>query len=70
VGLGHDKDPPRHIFEKPVNKNAIKHKIVYPLEILSEKQSTPGILEEIRASPLPPGFSTVWIYNSEADHNI
>jgi hypothetical protein len=34
---GDETGPPRQIFEKLVNKNAIKPKMVYPLEILLKK---------------------------------
>ena len=51
--------PPRQIFEKLVNKNAIKRKIgVPPLAIFHETRDPPlGILAKTSRTP-SPGFST------------
>jgi hypothetical protein len=51
--------PPRQIFEKLVNKNAIKRKIGGPpLAIFPETLDPPlGILAKTSRTP-PPGFST------------
>jgi hypothetical protein len=57
--------PPRQIFEKLINKNAIKRKIgVPPLAIFPETLDPPlGILAKTSRTP-SPGFSTrvhLWI---------
>jgi hypothetical protein len=51
--------PPRHIFEKLVNKNAIKRKIGGPPLAISPETLDPplGILAKTSRTP-SPGFST------------
>jgi hypothetical protein len=60
VGKRNEVGPPRK-FKKLINKNAVKSKMVYSLEILPKKNYPPsGILAKICSTP--PGFSTVCIY--------
>ncbi len=58
-GGGMKQHPPRQIFEKLVNKNAIKRKIGgHPLAIFPETLDPPlGILAKTSRTP-SPGFST------------
>jgi hypothetical protein len=56
--------PPRQIFEKIVNKNAIKSKIGGPFGNFVKKALAPRDFGKNLSYPhLPRGFSTVCIYD-------
>jgi hypothetical protein len=57
--------------KKLVNKNAVKHKIMYPLEILSKKHEAPFPRNFVKNLSYPsPGFSSVCTYDSAMSATI
>ena len=65
-----NQHPPRQIFEKLVNKNAIKRKIGGPpLAIFPETLDPPlGILANTSSTPLD--FQPVCIYDPKAEEQL
>jgi hypothetical protein len=62
---GDETAPPRQIFEKLVNKNAINPKIGGPPQAISLKALTPlGILAKTSRTPPPLDFQPVCIYGT------